>query len=129
MSRNSDHPRDFRVVNQVRDEEQFLAQQGERENNFQEETSLEYAPNRPMQTYEADYDAVDGGEVEGRGIGIVAIILSIASLFFWHVFLGVVAVVLGFIAAGRGSRGLGYTSVVIGAFSIFVSLFATPFVT
>ncbi|WP_240376637.1 hypothetical protein [Bacillus piscicola] len=59
----------------------------------------------------------------GRGLGITAIILSIASLFFLPVILGAAGIVIGFMAARRGATATGYWAIGIGALSIVVKLF------
>lgn len=65
---------------------------------------------------------------DGRGMGIFALVLSIISLFVWPAVLGPASVLLGFMAWGRGNRGLGIWSIVIGlvsflAYIVFLPLF------
>ena len=123
---NNGYPRDFRVIKNEREKEVHIEQ--EQDNNFEEETSMEYAP--PINRADVPYDT-DGEEVRegGRGMATLALILSIASLLFWHILLGAVGLILGFMAVGRGHKGLGYTAIAIGAFSIIMSLFSAPFIT
>lgn len=63
----------------------------------------------------------------GRGIGSFAIILSILSLFFMPIFLGVSGIVLGFITRFAGSRSFGNWAIGIGVFSLIMTLFFSPF--
>ncbi|MDA3130712.1 hypothetical protein ACFPTR_12710 [Aliibacillus thermotolerans] len=63
----------------------------------------------------------------GRGLGIVAIILSISSLFFLPYIMGAAGIILGILAVRREARMSGYWSIGIGAFSILMTLFFAPF--
>lgn len=128
MSRDDDFSRDFQVVNNTVDEEEYFLQNNEK--SFEEETAMEYVPERPLETYRPEFAEDEDRNVEGEGSGFatIAIISSIASLFFWPMLLGIVGVIFGFFAAGKGRRGIGYTAVAIGIFSIILNFFANPFV-
>lgn len=63
----------------------------------------------------------------GRGLGIVALILSISSLFFLPYIMGAAGIILGILAVRREARMSGYWSIGIGAFSILMTLFFAPF--
>ncbi|HHY22546.1 MAG TPA: DUF4190 domain-containing protein [Bacilli bacterium] len=63
----------------------------------------------------------------GRGIGSFAIVLSVLSLFFMPIFLGISGIVLGFITRFSGSRSFGNWAIGIGVFSLILTLFFSPF--
>ena len=107
------------------------------ENGFVEETAGEVAPqigrnNDINLTYEAndDNENVENNEAEDQGtrwVGGVALTLSILSLFFLPVLLGAAGLIVGFVARRRGSEGMGNWAIGIGAVSLIISLFITPF--
>ncbi|RBW70535.1 DUF308 domain-containing protein [Bacillus taeanensis] len=103
-------------------------------NDYNEETAAEVAPIRP--TMESSFNAPteqrqglnqEANENEGRGTGMIAIALSILSLFFLPVLLGSIGLIVGFIARRRGARSLGNWAIGIGAASVIISLFFAPF--
>lgn len=61
-----------------------------------------------------------------RGVGLFALVLAIASLFVWPAVLGPAAVVLGFVAWGRGNTGLGIWSIAIGLLSFLAYAIFLP---
>ncbi len=63
----------------------------------------------------------------GRGIGTFAIVLSILSLFFLPVLLGAAGIVVGFISRRSGATSLGNWAIGIGAISILMTVFFSPF--
>ncbi|MDF2814667.1 MAG: hypothetical protein K0Q81_867 [Paenibacillus sp.] len=65
-------------------------------------------------------------ESPSRTIGWVSMTLAIISLFFFPVWLGVSAIVLGIIAYVRGTRALGAWSVVIGGISALSYIVLIP---
>jgi hypothetical protein len=91
---------------------------------YREETSAELTDSRPK-----SFQINDNSEKSsaGTGIGITALVVSIISLFMMPVFLGIVGIVLGFIARGRGARSLGSWAIGVGALSIVVGIFIMPF--
>lgn len=110
-------------------------------NDYDEETAAEITPpiqdtfgsrsfrqdarddKERQETAEAnDYSA----NTAGKGIGSFAIILSILSLFFMPIFLGVSGIVLGFITRFAGSRSFGNWAIGIGVFSLILTLFFSP---
>lgn len=103
--------------------------------DHREETAAEFAPQRGFVAERPFADNVDretdadmDGEVnEGRGVGAFAIVLSIISLFFLPVILGAAGIIVGFIARRNGATGLGNWAIGIGAVSIVLTLFFSPF--
>ncbi|TWI57783.1 DUF4190 domain-containing protein [Halalkalibacter nanhaiisediminis] len=63
----------------------------------------------------------------GRGTGTFAIVLSILSLFFLPVLLGAAGIVVGFVARRSGATTLGNWAIGIGAISILMTVFFSPF--
>ncbi|MBO1512297.1 hypothetical protein I7822_11525 [Metabacillus sp. BG109] len=100
------------------------------EDDFKEETAAEIAaPVNLRRDYavvdrEADRDEVVG---EGRGMGYLALALSIISLFILPVILGAAGIIVGFIARRRGANALGAWAIGIGAISIILGIFIMPF--
>lgn len=100
------------------------------ENDFQTETAAEFATPVNMGR---DYAAVDKDTDrdntvgEGRGMGYLALALSIISLFILPVILGAAGVIVGFIARRRGAKALGAWAIGIGIISIVLGIFITPF--
>jgi hypothetical protein len=114
-------------------------------NELDEETAVEIAPNpvaynrpvlqnpeeeRPLT--EATVSSVDDEEVEGmvggRGIGGLALVLSILSLFLAPIILGAAGIITGFIARRRGAGALGAWSIGIGILSMVTRLLISPFI-
>lgn len=63
---------------------------------------------------------------ENRGFGIISLVVAIVSLFLWPAVLGPAAVVLGFIAWGRGNSGTGIASIAIGLISFLTYAILLP---
>jgi hypothetical protein len=110
---------------------------------YDEEAAVEVAPtpvayNRPvLQNPEEERPITDAPvrSVEedqtaegGRGIGGLAIALSIISLFIFPVILGAAGIITGFIARRRGAVKLGAWSIGLGILSIVTRLFIAPFI-
>lgn len=103
--------------------------------DHREETAAEFAPQRGFVGERPFADNVDDeieadrdeGVAEGRGVGAFAIVLSIISLFFLPVILGAAGIIVGFIARRNGATGLGNWAIGIGAVSIILTLFFSPF--
>ncbi|WP_232735774.1 DUF4190 domain-containing protein [Alteribacter populi] len=125
--------RDLRLVDEERDDYPNETLNRNEDANFGEETAAEVSPNATGIGAEPRQQSSDGGEAEedagteGRGLGAIGVAIAIVSLFFLPVILGATAIVIGFIARARGHAGLGYTAIGIGAFSIIISLFMSPF--
>jgi hypothetical protein len=98
-----------------------------RDDDFMEESAAEItAPYRENVNNREDNRATDG-EGTGRGIGWLALALSIISLFALPVLMGAAGIILGFIARRRGAEALGAWAIGIGAVSIIVGVFILPF--
>ncbi|WP_100406790.1 DUF4190 domain-containing protein [Bacillus solitudinis] len=103
---------------------------------FQEETAAEYASvnglnaARPFDTQveERETSAMNEDNVTaGRGIGTFSLVLSILSLFFLPVLLGAAGIVVGFVSRRYGATALGNWAIGIGAISILMTVFFSPF--
>lgn len=98
---------------------------------FFEETAAEIAePYRAAdRSNDQDNDRSDGNVNEGRGIGYIALALSIISLFVLPVLLGAAGIIVGYIARRRGAQcwslGNGYRCRFISAWNIYYSIFLT----
>lgn len=102
-----------------------------------EEYAAEVAPKivnfdrREDETRQVDTINVDEAVVDdvtgGRGIGGLALALSILSLFVLPIILGAAGIIIGFIARRRGATALGAWAIGIGAVSIIVGMFILPF--
>ncbi len=101
------------------------------ETDYETEASAEIAaPVNMGRTYATtDRRDTDQGERvgEGRGIGYLALALSIISLFILPVILGAAGIIVGFIARRRGALGTGAWAIGIGAVSIILGIFIMPF--
>ena len=71
---------------------------------YQEETAAEIAP--PISGYQQGTGTREDSEMKAgsTGMGLMAIALSILSLFVFPVLLGITGMVLGFIARSRGAQ-------------------------
>ncbi|WP_342744290.1 DUF4190 domain-containing protein [Bacillus alkalicellulosilyticus] len=98
---------------------------------YEEETAAEVTPfvgARPFeaeQTAEANADTDDAAA--GRGVGTFAIVLSILSLFFLPILLGAAGIIVGFVSRRNGATALGNWAIGIGAVSIIMTVFFSPF--
>ncbi|KZE68391.1 hypothetical protein AWM68_16055 [Fictibacillus phosphorivorans] len=63
----------------------------------------------------------------GKAAGMIAIILSVLSLFILPVLFGAAGIIVGFIARRQGAHSLGNWAIGIGIVSIIISLFFAPF--
>lgn len=102
------------------------------DHDYNEETAAEVVPLRQGDTsFEGRYehDAKRGGQDEdvGKGIGFFALSLSIISLIFLPIIFGGAGIIFGFIARRRGVTTLGSWSIGLGALSILLTLFVSPF--
>ncbi|MCG3085791.1 DUF4190 domain-containing protein [Anoxybacillus sp. LAT_35] len=87
------------------------------EQDFMEETAGEIA--EPIRFSDREVER----EENGRGIGWLALALSIVSLFLMPVIMGAAGIIFGFIARRRGAETLGAWAIGIGAVSIILSFF------
>ncbi|WP_299087867.1 DUF308 domain-containing protein [uncultured Metabacillus sp.] len=100
------------------------------DDDYQTEAAAEIAaPVNVDRDYAADERVDDRNEVvgEGRGMGYLALALSIISLFILPVILGAAGIIVGFIARRRGANALGAWAIGIGAVSLVLGIFITPF--
>ncbi|WP_010270211.1 MFS transporter [Paenibacillus senegalensis] len=82
-----------------------------------------------------EHEAADNQEVHreypersvARWFGWTALVISILSLFVLPGLLGPAGAIVGFIAYIQGSRTLGVWAMVLGAISLFVALFLSPY--
>lgn len=98
------------------------------ETDYETESAAEIAApiNMRNEYTEANTEASDVAG-EGRGMGFLALALSIISLFILPVILGAAGIIVGFIARRRGATGTGAWAIGIGAASIILGIFITPF--
>jgi hypothetical protein len=105
--------------------------------NFDEEYAAEVAPKivdfnrREAEPREVEKSNIIENNVDnvtgGKGIGGLALALSILSLFVLPIILGAAGIIIGFIARRRGATSLGSWAIGIGAVSIIVGMFILPF--
>jgi hypothetical protein len=104
------------------------------DNVFDEEVAAEFSPTPagvPIRTTdkglkdEKDRDRADV-ENKGNGLGITALILAVLSFFMLPFLLAPAGIIIGAVAARRGS-GWGIWAVVVGIIAVIVSLFILPF--
>ncbi|MEK0286433.1 DUF308 domain-containing protein [Caldifermentibacillus hisashii] len=91
--------------------------------DYQEENAAEIA--EPIREQERNHETES--TENGKGLGYIALALAILSLFVSPVLFGGAAIILGFLARGRGAEGLGNWSIGIGAISAVIGLFIAPF--
>ena len=93
---------------------------------YQEETAAEIAP--PISGYKQGIGTREDSEMKAgsTGMGLMAIALSVLSLFVFPVLLGITGMVLGFIARSRGAK-TGTWAIAIGAISLLLGIFVLPF--
>lgn len=82
--------------------------------------------NNEQSRYNPKHFRGEESATDNRGLGIFALIIAIASLFVWPYILGSAAVVLGFVAWGRGNRSLGIWSIAIGLISFLAYTIFLP---
>ncbi|WP_100372426.1 hypothetical protein [Bacillus sp. FJAT-45037] len=111
--------------------------------SFQEENAAEYAAingmagarpfdeDQTVQSVEEEREETavsnESDVTASRGVGTFAIVLSILSLFFLPVLLGAAGIVVGFVTRRIGSKTLGNWAIGIGAVSILMTVFFSPF--
>lgn len=92
---------------------------------YREETAAEIAA--PVPTVRRRGNDLRESAKGGTSMGVVALALSIISLFVWPILFGAVGIVLGFIARRKGAEGIGAWAIGIGAISIIIGIFILPF--
>ncbi|GGL40119.1 hypothetical protein [Sporolactobacillus putidus] len=63
----------------------------------------------------------------GRGMGWLALVFSVAALFFLPIVLGIVGIIIGYIAFREGARTLGGWAIGIGCAAVLIQLFSPMF--
>ncbi|WCK55806.1 DUF4190 domain-containing protein [Aneurinibacillus sp. Ricciae_BoGa-3] len=98
---------------------------GPQDDKYREETASELAPHRPspVQFGKNDTPREDAG---GKGLGTVALILSILSFFIMPYLFGVAGLVLGFFAAKRGGKATGRWAIYLAIAAMVLPLFIRP---
>lgn len=96
--------------------------------NFDEETAAELTePYRAKNDSDRRSDVEDANRDNAGWIGYAALAISIISLFIFPVLLGIVGIIVGFIARRRGAGALGAWAIGIGVVSLLIGIFITPF--
>lgn len=107
-----------------REEDGLLLQEDyPRRQRYSEETAAEIAT--PLYQDRNKQNNIDG-QVQGRGLGFTALILSILSLFIFPTLFGAAGIVMGFVARRRGVKNLGAWAIGIGIASIVIAWFIVP---
>ncbi|RYL91597.1 hypothetical protein EWI07_10845 [Sporolactobacillus sp. THM7-4] len=70
---------------------------------------------------------VDRTEEGGRGAGWLALVVSIAALFFLPIVLGIAGIIIGYIAFRQGARTLGGWAIGIGIVAVLIQLLSPLF--
>lgn len=100
----------------------------ERKNRYREETAAEIAgPRQFTRSDEVDSDQASERSTAGTTFGIVALALSVLSLFMMPFLFGAAGIVLGFMARRRGAETLGAWAIGVGVVSLIVGVFILPF--
>ncbi|WP_409270672.1 DUF308 domain-containing protein [Neobacillus sp. SCS-31] len=95
-----------------------------------EETAAEIAAPVPIRQNRKEERAGQRGmdqETAGGMLGFAALALSILSLFLMPVILGAAGIIVGFLAMRRGATKSGGWAIGIGAISLIIGIFITPF--
>ncbi len=106
--------------------EKFKIECVDQAHNYKEETGAEFmssAEYRRRDKTENNTMAASKGNI----FGIVALVLSIASLFFMPVVFGTIGIIAGVFATKTESRVMGIAAIVIGVFSVAAGLLVYPF--
>jgi hypothetical protein len=97
-----------------------------RSSQYREETAAEIAAPVPL-IRRREQEGQREKAVGGTGMGTLALVLSILSLFVMPILFGAAGIVLGFVARRRGAEKLGAWAIGIGAISIVIGIFILPF--
>lgn len=105
----------------------------EQSSQYREEAASEVAPmpaqvrDREQVKNQVNSDQSNPSDISGRSIGIFGFVLSVLSLLFMPILLGAAGIIVGFFARSRNAETLGNWAIAIGAISVIVSLFFSPF--
>lgn len=103
-----------------------------RSKDYDEEVAAEFSPTPagiPIKTNEDedDRDRHRGQrEYNGKGLGITALVLAVLSFFMWPYLFAPAGIIIGAIAARRGSSW-GIWAVVVGIIAVIIALVILPF--
>ena len=108
------------------------AKEKNKKNKYNSKTESDYQlPNTDEETSAEFIDPTEYAGTTGtstrNSVGIVALVLSIASLFLLPVILGILGILVGIFATKADSRIMGIAAIVIGVFSVFAGLLVYPF--
>ncbi len=120
-------PGTFQVVDVDGSERKFT---DKARNDYREETAAEMTVprmNRVNRTFDDNDNRTNGVAFGGTFIGIIALVLSILSLFTMPFLFGIIGIIGGFYSRSRGAKSLGSWAIGIGAVSIIVGIFILPF--
>lgn len=92
---------------------------------YHEETAAEIAT--PYTVNNDDVNRNQSTYVNAKIVGYIALASAILSLFFAPLLLGIIGIILGFVAQRKGEVGLGAWSIGISTLSIIVGMFILPF--
>jgi hypothetical protein len=93
--------------------------------NHDTETAAELTPSTVNPVDDSRERQTEVNEVNGTGIGVTALILSLLAFFMFPFILAATAIVLGIVGARRGSAA-GWWAVGIGAFVLIIRILAFP---
>ncbi|WP_110927392.1 DUF4190 domain-containing protein [Bacillus massiliglaciei] len=95
---------------------------------YREETSAELsAPVQREYGKSRDTEEAPSAANSGMGWGLAALAASILSLFMVPFILGIVGIVVGFVARSKGAKSMGAWAIGIGIASILTAVFIMPF--
>lgn len=98
--------------------------------DYHEETAAEFAvphANRVNSTIDDNYNRTNGVAFGGTIVGVISLIISILSLFTMPFLFGIISIIGGFFSRSKGAKSLGSWAIGIGAVSIIVAIFISPF--
>jgi hypothetical protein len=93
-----------------------------RDKDHNVETAAELTP---PSVNPVDTSRTERKEVDGTGIGVTALILSLLAFFLFPFILSSLGIILGIVGAQRGSTA-GWWAIGIGAFVLLVRILAFP---
>lgn len=95
--------------------------QKKKKNNQDIETAAELTPSG----VNPDNPRIENREVNGTGVGVTALIISLLAFFLFPFVLSTVAIILGIVGGRRGSSA-GWWAVGIGAFVLLIRILIFP---
>lgn len=115
------------------DDQKRQKENPEQGDQYLEETAAEVVPIQEQGEYRRDRpleeDKIENRQIDTKSsIGIFALVLSILSLLFMPIVLGAAGIIAGIFARQREAKTMGNWAIALGAISIVVSLFLSPFI-